>query len=202
MEKFTIKDIFCDGDGEENSKPLKENKQDKRMKDLAKKLDAKNEVYKSREDISEETKENVKKEFDRFKQIAKLDENAGNVVNTHPQGGLSNLNASPVANVINTSVNNFMGDMPGKSVNTFLENPNLYLASKNYNPNYTYLKPSEALRLSIIRTINSGAPVGKMGFYEEVNWNLNNLGFDSKSPLDIKQMLLKIVQSDEKEDKN
>jgi hypothetical protein len=205
MKKLSIKDIFEDAESENNVKPeiVKEDSKNSRMARLARALDEKSEVYKSADDSKKNSNpETVKKEYERFKKIAKLDESMGNAMNTHPQGGLSNLNAAQNSATLNTSVNNFMGDMPGKTVNTFLENPNLYLASKNHNPNYTYLKPSEALRLSIIRTLNSGAPVGKMGFYEEVNWNLNNLGFDSKSALDIKQMLLKIVQSNEKEDKN
>lgn len=204
MEKLSIKDIFThdESDQKPETEVVKENSKDSRIARLAKALDQKNEVYKGPEDLAKNvSQESVNKEIERFRKIAKLDE-AGNAMNTHPQGGLSNLNTAQNSSTINTSVNTFMADMPGKSVNTFLENPNLYLADKNHNPNYTYLKPSEALRLSIIRTLNSGAPVGKMGFYEEVNWNLNNLGFDSKSPLDIKQMLLKIVQFDEKQDKN
>jgi hypothetical protein len=205
MEKLSIKDIFThDEPGTKpETQPIQENSKDSRMARLAKALDQKNEVYKGPEDLaSYVNQDSVNKEFERFRKIARLDETAGNAMNTHPQGGLSNMNAGQNSSTINTSVNTFMGDMPGKTVNTFLENPNLYLANKNHNPNYTYLRPSEALRLSIVRTLNSGAPVAKMGFYEEVNWNLNNLGFDSKSPLDIKQMLLKIVQSNEKEDKN
>lgn len=203
MEKLSIKDIFThdESDQKPETEVVKENSKDSRMARLAKALDQKNEVYKGPEDLAKNVSQESVNEIERFRKIAKLDE-AGNVMNTHPQGGLSNLNTAQNSSTINTSVSTFMGDMPGKSVNTFLENPNLYLADKNHNPNYTYLKPSEALRLSIIRTLNSGAPVGKMGFYEEVNWNLNNLGFDSKSPLDIKQMLLKIVQFDEKQDKN
>lgn len=201
MKKLSIKDIFSSD--ETPKMPLGENAKTSRMARLSKAMESSKEAYKSEEDlVSKVNPETVKKEFDRLKQIARIEENAGNVGQTHPQGGLSNLNAGQNNNLINTSVNSFMGDMPGKTVNTFLENPNLYLANKNHNPNYTYLRPSEALRLAIVRTLNSGAPVGKMGFYEEVNWNLNNLGFDSKSPLDIKQMVMKIVQADEKEDKN
>lgn len=205
MEKLSIKDIFSNDEQEaasETSK-LNENSKDKRMAELAMALEQKNEIYKESDNRKERADQKlIEKERERFRKVCKMDESLGNVGNTHPQGGLSNLNAAQNNSTINTSVNSFMGDMPGKTVNTFLENPNLYLANKTHNPNYTYLRPSEALRLSIIRTLNSGAPVAKMGFYEEVNWNLNNLGFDSKSPLDIKQMLLKIVQADEKEDKN
>lgn len=190
MEKFTIKNIFCEDDNNKNSSS--ENKQDKRMKDLADKLDAKNEVYLNEELKKDIDPEDVKKELERFKKIARLDE--ANVALTHPQGGISRSGPGLNNPTIGTTVANFMGDMPGKTVNTFLENPNLYLANKNYNPNYTYLQPNEALRLSISRTLTSGAPVAEMSFYDEVNWNLNNLGFDSKSPLDIKQTILKMIK--------
>jgi len=193
MEKITIKNIFCDNDGETKPESINENKQDKRIKDLAKRLDAKNEVYKTSDElISDVSPEQVQKEFDRFKKIARIDE--ANVALTHPQGGLNKMGPGFNNPTVGTSVASFMGDMPGKTVNTFLENPNLYLANKNYNPNYTYLQPNEALRLSISRTLTSGAPVAEMSFYDEVNWNLNNLGFDSKSPLDIKQTILKMIK--------
>lgn len=185
MKKFTIKEIFAD-DSES-----KKNEKDQRMVDLNKALDEKKEIY-LKENKKEINKKALNEEFDRLKQIAKLDE--ANVGLTHPQGGLNKMGPGLNNPTIGTSVATFMGDMPGKTVNTFLENPNLYLANKNYNPNYTYLQPNEALRLSISRALNSGAPVAEMSFYDEVNWNLNNLGFDSKSPLDIKQTILKMIK--------
>jgi hypothetical protein len=42
--------------------------------------------------------------------------------------------------------------------------------------------------------LTSGAPIAEMSFYDEVNWNLNNLGFDSKLPLDIKQTIFKMIK--------
>ncbi len=188
MEKFTIKDIFSD---DENKKINESENKDQRIKDLALALDQKAEVY-LKENKKSVNKELLSKEKERLKKVAKLDE--ANVALTHPQGGLNKMGPGLNNPTIGTSVANFMGDMPGKTVNTFLENPNLYLANKNYNPNYTYLQPNEALRLSISRVLNSGAPVAEMSFYDEVNWNLNNLGFDSKSPLDIKQTILKMIK--------
>lgn len=188
MEKFTIKDIFSN---EENENINEISEQDQRIKDLAQALDQKGEVY-LKENKKEINKELLSKEKDRLKKVAKLDE--ANVALTHPQGGLNKLGPGLNNPTIGTTVATFMGDMPGKTVNTFLENPNLYLANKNYNPNYTYLQPNEALRLSISRTLTSGAPISEMSFYDEVNWNLNNLGFDSKSPLDIKQCIFKMIK--------
>jgi hypothetical protein len=186
MKKFTIKDIFSNDDFENKDKS-----KDQRMIDLNNALDENKEIYlkENKKKINEKALDN---EIKRFKKVAKLDE--ANVAKTHPQGGLNKSGPGLNNTTIGTSVATFMGDMPGKTVNTFLENPNLYLANKNYNPNYTYLQPNEALRLSISRALNSGAPVAEMSFYDEVNWNLNNLGFDSKSPLDIKQTILKMIK--------
>lgn len=186
MDKITIKDIFAEDDSES-----KKNNKDQRMIDLNNALNEKKEIY-LKGDKKELNEKALKEEISRLKKVAKLDE--ANVALTHPQGGLNKMGPGFNNPTIGTSVANFMGDMPGKTVNTFLENPNLYLANKNYNPNYTYLQPNEALRLSISRTLTSGAPVAEMSFYDEVNWNLNNLGFDSKSPLDIKQTILKMIK--------
>lgn len=186
MEKFTIKDIFADDEF-----GSKKNSSDKRMIELNKALEEKGEIY-LKEDKKPIDENALNEEINRLKKVAKLDE--ANVSQTHPQGGLKRSGPGLNNPTIGTTVATFMGDMPGKTVNTFLENPNLYLANKNYNPNYTYLQPNEALRLSISRTLTSGAPVAEMSFYDEVNWNLNNLGFDSKSPLDIKQTILKMIK--------
>ena len=80
----------------------------------------------------------------------------------------------------------------GATVNTFI--PNTPEQSvKMYNPNYTYLQSNEALSLGVKRAIESGAPINNLGFYEEVNWHLNNMGFNSRQPLDIKTMLKKMI---------
>lgn len=76
----------------------------------------------------------------------------------------------------------------GETVNTFL--PTIPDAAKNTS--FSYIKPSEALEISIKRTLESGTPINNMGFYDEVNWNLNNLGFDSKLPVDIKNTITKM----------
>lgn len=55
------------------------------------------------------------------------------------------------------------------------------------------LTPEEALKISLERTLKSGDPVNNISFYDEVNWNLDQLGFPSKNPLDIKQHLLNLI---------
>ncbi len=57
------------------------------------------------------------------------------------------------------------------------------------------LKPEEALKIAIERVLSSGAPINNISFYDEINWNLSKLGFPSKAPLDIKQALLKMVDT-------
>lgn len=56
------------------------------------------------------------------------------------------------------------------------------------------LKPEEALNIAIERVLSSGAPINNISFYDEINWHLSKLGFPSKSPLDIKQAILKMVE--------
>jgi hypothetical protein len=80
----------------------------------------------------------------------------------------------------------------GETVNTFL--PTIPDAARNNS--FSYIKSDEALDIAIKRTMESGTPINNMGFYDEVNWTLNNLGFDSKLPLDIKNSLVKIIGGD------
>ena len=57
------------------------------------------------------------------------------------------------------------------------------------------LKPEEALKIAIERVLSGGAPINNGSFYDEINWNLSNLGFPSKLPLDIKQAILKLIDA-------
>ena len=54
------------------------------------------------------------------------------------------------------------------------------------------ITPEEALKIAVERVINSGAPINNISFYDEVNWNLNKIGFDPKNPIDIKEFLKKM----------
>lgn len=55
------------------------------------------------------------------------------------------------------------------------------------------LQPDEAIELAITRTLKSGSPVKDMGFYDEINWHLQTLGFPAKNALDIKNVILKMM---------
>ena len=136
-----------------------------RMKKLVKSFEEKNEILKeATENTVDESA--ILKEAGRLKEIARIDEWVTN----------------PKMNVTGQGV----------TVNTFM--PNSEEANvKMYNPNYTYLQSNEALFLAIKRAIESGAPINNLGFYEEINWHLNNMGFNARQPLDIKTALKKMV---------
>lgn len=149
--------------------------------------------YEEKHEIIKEKTKNIdlnklEEEKKRLKKVAKIDEanNSNYWVNNMP----SNMGTS----TINTAFDP-QKIVPGQTINTIFNNnsfnPN---SNKPYNPNYTYLQPAEALRLAISRTLNSGAPVNNLGFYEEINRELNILGFNAKSPLDIKQTLLSMIK--------
>ena len=160
-----------------------------RMVELIKSFEEKNEIIKEKTKNVDSKK--LEEECQRLKEIAKLDEaNMMNFMN-------GNMPPSVGSNTMNTAFDP-RRIAPGETINTIFANtqnqnlnPN---TNKPYNPNYTYLQPNEALRLSISRTLNSGAPVNNLGFYEEINRELNNLGFNAKSPLDIKQTLLAMIK--------
>jgi len=155
-------------------------------------FEEKHEIIK--EKVTTVDKSKVEKEKKRFKEIAKLDE--ANQLNYWTGNAPAVLGHNQTINTAfdpkKTSV--------GQTINTtFSKNTpanQSYSPNTNgpHNPNYTYLQPSEATRLAISRTLNSGAPVNDLGFYEEINRELNILGFNSKSALDIKQTLLKMIQ--------
>lgn len=61
-------------------------------------------------------------------------------------------------------------------------------------PTFAVLEPKEALEVAIRRTLRSGTPINDISFYDEVNWNLNTLGFPSKLPLDIKNAINELIK--------
>jgi hypothetical protein len=56
------------------------------------------------------------------------------------------------------------------------------------------LRPEEAVKISLMRTLESGAPVNNMGFYDEINWHLSRLGHAAKNPIDIKEEVLRLIK--------
>ena len=138
-----------------------------RMQRLVKSFEEKNEILKESKEVT--FNENaILKESGRLKEIARIDEWIANTkINQNVTGQ-------------DVTVNTFMPSSEDANV-------------KMYNPNYTYLQSNEALSLAVKRAIESGAPINNLGFYEEVNWHLNNMGFNARQPLDIKTVLKKII---------
>ena len=86
----------------------------------------------------------------------------------------------------------------GMSVNSMIDN--IY-----NNPAVAFkavkqpLRGGEAFEIAVKRALESGAPVNNMEFYEEVNWNLAQLGFPAKSPLDIKNKIVSMISNKDKD---
>ncbi len=181
--KLSIKDIFSNSIEEikESDTKTAVNESENRMVELLKSWEQTGEIIKDNTKTVNEEK--LKKETDRLKAVARIDEFGRN-------------------NQFSANVPSVMGH--GQTVNTFIDDPNSVNSQMNnklnnpntnklYNPNYTYLDNKEAIRVAISRALNSGAPINDLGFYEEVNLILNELGFLAKSPLDIKTIILNMI---------
>ena len=88
----------------------------------------------------------------------------------------------------------YHGVNQGRTVTSIIDNmysnPTQYQGAQGNN---IRIKDDEALEISIKRTLNSGAPVNNIAFYDEINWNLAQLGFPSKLPQDIKTAIIKLM---------
>lgn len=166
---FKMKDIF---EFNSNENKNKKNSQIERMKQL-------NETYQKRgEFIKEETNKTIdenrlNEESERLKKLSNH-----RLIKEYGNDGIPFMGMKQAGQ--------------GETVNTFLPT----IPDSARNSSFSYIKPEEALEISIKRAIESGTPVNNMGFYDEVNWILNNLGFESKNPVDIKTSLIKIVGGD------
>lgn len=81
----------------------------------------------------------------------------------------------------------------GKTVNSILDNYQDTTAIKTPKVSSSNLKPNEALDVCIKRVLKSGTPVNNITFYDEINWNLMNLGFPAVNEIDIKNAILSMV---------
>lgn len=80
----------------------------------------------------------------------------------------------------------------GRSVNNLTNDYNQKMG--NQNSLASSIKPSEALDIALKRTLESGAPVNNMGFYDEVNWHLQTLGSSAQQPIVIKEAINKLLK--------
>ena len=80
----------------------------------------------------------------------------------------------------------------GMTVNAMMTNMNNN-SPVAFKPIKQPIKSEEALVIAIKRTTESGAPVNNLDFYGEVNWQLTQLGFPARNPLDIKTKLISMI---------
>lgn len=152
--------------------------EDKRMRDLVKLFEKKDEIFsKEKKEINEEA---LIGEYKRLKDIA---------------SGSNNVDFKENFSMPTDFVGDGIGQ--GQTVNSIVD-------SVYKNPAITFnaikqpIKPEEAFEISIKRTLESGSPVNNLGFYDEINLNLNQLGFNSKNPLDIKTKILSMISNKDK----
>ena len=159
-----------------NTKHLNEKfaKEKDRMRELVEMFSQKNEIQIPKEE-KDSKNENLDKEYSRLKNLS-----SGQANSTFKENYMSSNDYG-------------MGGKQGRTVNSIIDqmydNPSIA-----YKPIRQPLQAEEGVKLAIKRTLNSGAPVKDMGFYDEVNWHLMSLGFPAKNPLDIKSALLKLTE--------
>lgn len=149
-----------------------------RFKELNQSFSKKGEIFKKKKPINEK---DVSKDFKRIKELA----------NGSKTASKKNLNEFNQGSFTPGSYESNKGE----TVNSIFSDPTR--SGKQYIGaigNSVALKESEGLELSVKRTLESGAPIDGISFYDEVNWNLNNLNFRARSPQDIKMVLLKMIK--------
>ncbi len=150
------------------------NKENSRMQQLLKLMNLSSEAFVvNKPTVVNEDK--INKELARIKNLGTEDVNANFKENYNSGSYVGN------GKTVNSIVNNLSN----------FENLGLY---KGVGNRAASLKEDEALEVSIKRALKSGQPVNDIGFYDEVNWNLSSLGFPTKSPVDIKNMTLQLIE--------
>lgn len=160
---------------------MEDNKEKDRMRKLSQSFVEKNEIFKEKR--KETNAEKLQEDYKRLVELSSGEKNAGlreglqgMVGGDGTRGGIHGVNQGrTVTNIIDN----------------LYSNPSQYQGAKG---NSIMLKDNEALDVSIKRALNSGAPVNNIAFYDEVNWNLAQLGFSSKLPQDIKEAILNLIK--------
>ena len=146
-----------------------------RMTELVEMFSNKNEIFVPKEE-KKISAENLDKEYERFKSLSSGKSNADFKENYMSAGDKG------------------LGGRQGRTVNSIIDqmydNP-----AVAYTPIRQPLQSEEGFDLAIKRALKSGAPVNDMGFYDEVNWHLMSLGFPAKNPIDIKNEVLKMLDT-------
>lgn len=159
-----------------------EEKEKNRMRKLTESFREKGEIFK--EEREQTNSEKISKEFKRLAELAS-GEKTGVKIQEAQEGGFMGGEGQK---------GGYHGVNQGRSVTSIIDNmysnPTQYQGAQGNN---IAIKDNEAIDIAIKRTLNSGAPVNNIAFYDEVNWNLAQLGFPSKLPQDIKTAILKLM---------
>jgi hypothetical protein len=150
-----------------------ETSKDKRMIEIMNSLEQSTEVYKYNSKEINESK--ISKEIDTLKKLISEETNSDfkeNVAENYYIAG------------------KFGTGGRGKTVNSILDDYQQNPSVKTPKVSSSNLKPDEALEVSIKRALKSGMPINNITFYDEVNWNLMNLGFPAVNQVDIKNGIL------------
>jgi hypothetical protein len=169
--ELTIKDTFNLNNNVESTPIEEKDSKTKRMNQLVASYDKKNEI--------------IKEETEPVKEISKEGVERLNKLSKHrliSEYGNDSINQTGMV----------YGGSLGQTINNFT--PNQTFVKKFADISKTSLNDAEALDVSIKRALKSGAPINNMSFYDEVNYHLNELGFASKMPLDIKGAIMQLVQ--------
>jgi len=150
-------------------------KKDKRMLDIMKSLEESHEVYK---DNSKEVDEN---------KILAENKRLKNLISEKTNQDFKNFNENYyIAGKFGTGGR-------GRTVNSMVDDYKDNSAVKTPKVTPSNLKPNEALEVCIKRVLKSGTPINNISFYDEVNWNLMNLGFPAVNEVDIKDTILGMI---------
>ena len=150
-----------------------EKKKEDRMLEIMESLEKSEEIYKDNTKVVD--KEKILKEETRIKTLATGELNSE----------FKNENYY-VAGAFNTGGR-------GQTVNSIVDKYEQMNTLKSPKVEPSALKPAEALEVSIKRVLKSGTPINNISFYDEINWNLMNLGFPSVSEVDIKGALMTMI---------
>lgn len=157
---------------------MKEESEKDKMRRLSESFKKNSEIFKDKRENT--NSEKLSEEYKRLSALASGEktaaiQEANGFTGGQPTGGYHSANQGRTVNSI---------------IDNMYSNPTQYQGAQGNN---IAIKDSEALEISVKRTLNSGAPVNNIAFYDEVNWNLAQLGFPTKSPQDIKIAILKLM---------
>lgn len=153
-----------------------EEKKDKRMLDIMKSLEESHEVYKDNNKSADENK--LLEEKERLKNLI---------------SDKTNADFKETVDENYYIAGKFGTGGRGRTVNSILDDYQDNPAVKTPKVSPSTLKPDEALEVCIKRVLKSGMPINNISFYDEVNWNLMNLGFPAVNEVDIKTAILGMI---------